>query len=100
MRAERIGEFSGELSFYCETDLDIIEEKLMEWKPEVVVVDSIQTMFRQDVAAAPGSVSQVRETTSSLLRLAKGLGIAIFIVGHVTKEGTSVPCPASQVGLK
>ncbi|MGX8714336.1 MAG: DNA repair protein RadA, partial [Lachnospiraceae bacterium] len=88
MRAERIGEFSGEISFYCETDLDIIEEKLMEWKPEVVVVDSIQTMFRQDVAAAPGSVSQVRETTSSLLRLAKGLGIAIFIVGHVTKEGT------------
>ncbi|MGN0292936.1 MAG: DNA repair protein RadA, partial [Lachnospiraceae bacterium] len=73
---------------YCETDLDIIEEKLNIWKPEVVVIDSIQTMYREEVAAVPGSVSQVRESTSVLLRLAKGLGIAIFIVGHVTKEGT------------
>ena len=88
MRADRIGHFSGDLTFYCETDLDIIEEKLSLWKPEVVVIDSIQTMYREEVAAVPGSVSQVRESTSVLLRLAKGLGIAIFIVGHVTKEGT------------
>lgn len=88
MRAERIGHFSGPLSFYCETDLDVIEEKLSQWKPEVVVIDSIQTMYREEVAAVPGSVSQVRESTAVLLRLAKGLGIAVFIVGHVTKEGT------------
>lgn len=88
MRADRIGRFTGDLIFYCETDLDIIEEKLTQWKPEVVIIDSIQTMYREEVAAVPGSVSQVRESTSVLLRLAKGLGIAVFIVGHVTKEGT------------
>lgn len=88
MRADRIGRFTGDLSFYCETDLDVIEEKLNLWKPEVVIIDSIQTMYREEVAAVPGSVSQVRESTAVLLRIAKGLGIAIFIVGHVTKEGT------------
>lgn len=88
MRADRIGQFTGDLSFYCETDLDVIEEKLNLWKPEVVIIDSIQTMYREEVAAVPGSVSQVRESTAVLLRVAKGLGIAIFIVGHVTKEGT------------
>lgn len=88
MRADRIGQFVGELSFYCETDLDVIEEKLNLWKPEVVIIDSIQTMYREEVSAVPGSVSQVRESTAVLLRVAKGLGIAIFIVGHVTKEGT------------
>lgn len=88
MRADRIGEFKGNLSFYCETSLDIIEEKLALWKPEVVVIDSIQTMYREEVSAVPGSMSQVRESTAVLMRLAKGLGIAIFIVGHVTKEGT------------
>ena len=60
---------------------------LQEIKPEMVIIDSIQTMYREDVAAAPGSVSQVRETTSVLMQLAKGLNITIFIVGHVTKEG-------------
>lgn len=88
MRADRIGSFTGDLTFFCETDLDIIEEKLSQWKPEVVIIDSIQTMYREEVAAVPGSVSQVRESTAVLLRLAKGLGIAVFIVGHVTKEGT------------
>lgn len=88
MRADRIGQFTGNLSFYCETDLDIIEEKLSLWKPEIVIIDSIQTMYREEVSAVPGSVSQVRESTAVLMRLAKGLGIAIFIVGHVTKEGT------------
>ena len=57
-------------------------------KPEVVIIDSIQTMYNENVSAAPGSVSQVRESTGILLQLAKGLGISIFIVGHVTKEGT------------
>lgn len=88
MRADRIGTFTGNLTFYCETDLDVIEEKLTQWKPDVVIIDSIQTMYREEVSAVPGSVSQVRESTAVLLRMAKGLGIAIFIVGHVTKEGT------------
>lgn len=88
MRADRIGAFSGDVTFYCETSLDLIEQQLQQLKPDVVIVDSIQTMYREAVEAAPGSVSQVRESTSLLLKLAKGLGIAIFIVGHVTKDGS------------
>lgn len=88
LRANRMGEFTGDLTFLCETDLDIIENQLIESKPQVVIIDSIQTMYREDVSSAPGSVSQVREATSVMLRLAKGYGISIFIVGHVTKEGT------------
>ena len=56
-------------------------------KPEIVVIDSIQTMYNEDVSSAPGSVSQVRESTGTTMQIAKGLGISIFIVGHVTKEG-------------
>ena len=87
MRADRLGNFKGDIELLSENNLDNIEELVIEKKPRVVVIDSIQTMFREDIAAAPGSVSQVRETTGSLLRLAKGYGITIFIVGHVTKEG-------------
>ncbi len=88
MRAERIGDFTDSLSLLCETDLGIIEDTIKREKPSVVIIDSIQTMFSEDVSSAPGSVSQVREATAVLLRLAKGLSISIFIVGHVTKEGT------------
>lgn len=88
MRAMRIGEFSNSLKLYCETNLEEIETQIETEKPEVVIIDSIQTMYNESVGAAPGSVSQVRESTGVLLRLAKGLGISIFIVGHVTKEGT------------
>ena len=88
MRAERIGGFGDGLSLFCETNLGIIEDTIRREKPQVVVIDSIQTMFSEDISSAPGSVSQVRETTAVLLQLAKSLGIAIFIVGHVTKEGT------------
>ncbi len=88
LRADRMGEFSDKLTLLCETDLDVIETVIREVKPETVIIDSIQTMFRESVDAAPGSVSQVRESTMALLQLAKGLGIPIFIVGHVTKEGT------------
>ena len=76
------------LRFYCETDLETIAQVLLEEKPDVVVIDSIQTMSNASVQSAPGSVSQVRETTGVLLRLAKQTGITFFIVGHVTKEGT------------
>lgn len=88
LRAQRIGSFTDRLSLYCETNLDNIETTIQNTKPEVVVIDSIQTMYSEQVGAAPGSVSQVRETTARLLQLSKGLNITIFIVGHVTKEGT------------
>lgn len=87
LRANRIGEVTGELLFLCETSLDVIEGAIGEEKPDVVIIDSIQTMFREEISSAPGSVSQVRESTNLLLQIAKGSGIAIFIVGHVTKEG-------------
>ena len=87
LRANRIGEIGESFSLLCETDLDIIEEVIKKYKPEVVVIDSIQTMYRSDISSAPGSVSQVRESTNTLMQLAKGLSISIFVVGHVTKEG-------------
>ena len=88
LRAVRIGGAPDELRFLCETNLEIISEIIAREKPSAVVIDSIQTMYSEDVASAPGSVSQVRETTAFLLRMAKEMGITFFIVGHVTKEGT------------
>lgn len=87
IRAERLGSNWDNLLALSETNLDLIEASIEQVRPEVVIIDSIQTMFKEDVGASPGSVSQVRETTSILLRIAKGLNISIFIVGHVTKEG-------------
>lgn len=88
IRAQRIGEFTDTLFLLCETNLEVIDEVIRRMKPNTVIIDSIQTMYSDDVASAPGSVSQVRESTGRLLQLAKGLAISIFIVGHVTKEGT------------
>lgn len=88
LRANRMGEFSDNLYLLCETNLDTIREVIEAQKPDMVVIDSIQTMYDEEVASAPGSVSQVRESTNVFMQLAKGLGISIFIVGHVTKEGT------------
>lgn len=88
MRADRIGEFTKDMLLLCETNLNEITEVIRSWKPEAVVIDSIQTMYCENVSAAPGSVSQVRESTGLLLQLAKGLGTSVLIVGHVTKEGT------------
>lgn len=87
LRAERIGNFSDELYLFSETCMSTVTQAIEEVEPEVVVVDSIQTMFEENVDAAPGSVSQVREITGTLLHLAKSRNITIFIVGHVTKEG-------------
>lgn len=87
LRAERMGEFTDALSILCETSLDIIQEVIRQEKPGVVIIDSIQTMYNESVSSAPGSVSQVRESTGVLMQIAKGMGISIFIVGHVTKEG-------------
>ena len=88
LRANRMGDFSDSLKLLSETNLETIEATVLDQKPDAVVVDSIQTMYREDIGTAPGSVGQVRESTNSLMQLAKGENIPIFIVGHVTKEGT------------
>ncbi|MBQ8982148.1 MAG: DNA repair protein RadA [Lachnospiraceae bacterium] len=87
MRAERLGVFKEEMYLHCETDLEAVEAAAASVDPEVMVIDSIQTMTLDDVASAAGSVSQVREVTNRLMQIAKMKNIAIFIVGHVTKEG-------------
>lgn len=87
IRAERIGTFGDSLKLLCETNLDTIQAVIDREKPQIVVIDSIQTMFNEAVSSAPGSVSQVRESTGVLMQIAKGKGISIFIIGHVTKEG-------------
>lgn len=88
MRAERINALSNTLKVLSETDMERINVHVNAEKPELVVVDSIQTIFRPDVQSAPGSVSQVRECAVELLRIAKSSGTAVFIIGHVTKDGT------------
>jgi len=87
LRANRMGEFSDSLLLMCETNLSDIQEAIAVLQPQVVIIDSIQTMYSETVSSAPGSVSQVREATSILMQLAKGLGVTIFFIGHVTKEG-------------
>ena len=87
IRAERIGEFNDCLELLCETNLDVIKAVIEKKKPQIVIIDSIQTMINVNVGSAPGSVSQVRESTGVLMQIAKGMNISIFIVGHVTKEG-------------
>ena len=89
LRAERLsgtGDCRG-VKFLCETDLSAIAELVLSVRPDIVIIDSIQTMVNENVQSAPGSVSQVRETTAVLLKLAKETGITFLIIGHVTKEG-------------
>ena len=88
LRAKRIGEFNENLLLLCETNLESIRSVIERVKPEMVVIDSIQTMYNEEVSSAPGSVSQVRESTGVLMQIAKGMGISVFIVGHVTKDGS------------
>ena len=88
IRANRLGEFSDNLLLLCETGLRTVEQTIRSVMPDVTIIDSIQTMYDEEISAAPGSVSQVRESTNVLLQLAKGLTVSVFIVGHVTKEGT------------
>lgn len=87
MRAVRVGNFTDSLKLLAETNLDTIQSVIDREKPELVVIDSIQTMYNEAVSSSPGSVSQVRESTGVLLRIAKTLQIPVFIVGHVTKDG-------------
>ena len=87
MRASRMGINDQSLYIYAETNLQLIHSAIENMKPEFVIIDSIQTIHHPEVTSAPGSVSQVRECTAELMRIAKMNNIAIFIVGHVTKEG-------------
>lgn len=87
LRARRIGEFNDRLLLLCETNLEAVRSTIERTRPEMVVIDSIQTMYNDQVSSAPGSVSQVRESTGVLMQIAKGMGISMFIVGHVTKDG-------------
>ncbi len=88
MRADRLGIAAAGLLLWAETDLSAVQAALDDVKPRVLVVDSIQTVFLPELESAAGSVAQVRECGGRLMTLAKGLGIATFLVGHVTKEGS------------
>ncbi len=88
LRADRLGVLADELFVLAETDLDYIEKAIDEIKPTLVIIDSIQTVYQAEITSAPGSVSQVRECTAAFMKIAKTKGIAIFIVGHVTKQGS------------
>jgi len=88
LRATRLGIFSTALEILSQTDVSAISDKITDIKPDLVIIDSIQTMCIDDMSSSPGSVPQVREATSEFLRLAKTFNIPIFIVGHVNKEGS------------
>lgn len=88
MRADRLNAVAENLFVVSETNLSTIENHIENIKPNLVIMDSIQTVFRPELDSAPGSVSQVRECAVELLRIAKSMNIAIFIIGHVTKDGT------------
>ena len=88
MRAQRLGASGSSLYILSENDMSAVEKQMEKIGPDLMIVDSIQTMYRPDMAAAPGSVSQVRESASVLMRAAKTTGCAIILVGHVTKEGS------------
>lgn len=87
LRAERLGVDGGNLLLLCETDVDSILETVRAEKPDILVVDSIQTVSLAEVASSPGSVTQVRECTAALMRVAKSQDLPTFIVGHVNKDG-------------
>ncbi len=88
LRADRLGVNSGNIKIYCETNTENILEHISREKPEMLVVDSVQTMFNPNLTPAPGSVSQIRDVAAMLMRVAKTHNIATFLVGHVTKEGS------------
>ena len=87
MRADRIGQIDDNMKLLCETNLADVSDAIRRGKPEVVVIDSIQTIYSDDISSAPGSVSQIRQATGVFMQLAKAEQITIFVVGHVTKEG-------------
>ena len=87
LRAERLGGV-GDVEILAETELETVCATLERERPDVCVIDSVQTLYSSELGSAPGSVAQVREAASRLLRLAKQEGVATILVGHVTKDGT------------
>lgn len=87
LRASRLNITTENLFLLCETNMNIMENTIKELNPDLVIIDSIQTMYLDEISSAPGSVTQVRECTSKLMHIGKGNNISIFIVGHVTKDG-------------
>lgn len=87
MRADRLGIDNKDLLFLGETDIDIVNEAIINLKPKLVIIDSIQTMYSEDITSAAGSVSQVREITAQIMKVSKSRGITTIIIGHVTKDG-------------
>lgn len=87
MRASRLGVNSQNLYIFAENNLSIIEAHLEKINPELIIVDSIQTVYSPEISSAPGTVSQIKEGTSKFMKISKKMGISTFIVGHVTKEG-------------
>ncbi|MDR2940227.1 MAG: DNA repair protein RadA, partial [Clostridiales bacterium] len=88
LRAERLSITTNNLLLLPETNIAVIEEAIMRLNPDLVIIDSIQTMYREEIASVPGSISQVREGTQAFMKIAKNLNITVIIVGHVTKEGS------------
>lgn len=88
MRADRLGIHNDNILFLGETDISVVNENISEEKPKLVIIDSIQTMYSEELSAAAGSVSQVREITSQVMRTCKSQNITTIIIGHVTKDGT------------
>ncbi|QUH19838.1 DNA repair protein RadA [Alkaliphilus sp. B6464] len=87
MRGERLSSLSDNLYIVSETNVDVIEKYIEEYEPVFVIIDSIQTLFKEDLSSAPGSVSQVKECANNLMRIGKSKNIPMFIVAHVTKQG-------------
>jgi len=87
LRADRLGITTGNLLIASQTCVDSIRQLISQTKPGLVIIDSIQTMYREDITSAPGSVSQVRECTAVFMRIAKEEGVSVLVVGHVTKDG-------------
>ena len=86
IRADRLGINNEDIMFLGETDISIIEEEIIKLMPKLVIIDSIQTMYSDEITSAPGSVSQVREITAKIMRTCKQEGITTIIIGHVTKD--------------
>ncbi|HHX60945.1 MAG TPA: DNA repair protein RadA [Epulopiscium sp.] len=88
MRADRLGVNTDYLQLFCETDMQTIQTLIKATKPDLVIIDSIQTVYSGEISSSPGSVSQVREATHAFMNISKGLGICVILVGHVTKDGS------------
>lgn len=87
LRAQRLGVESGSLYIYSQTNFEAIKRQIEEIKPEILIIDSIQAVYSDDITSSPGSVSQIRECTNILMDIAKNKNITVVVIGHVTKEG-------------